>query len=198
MGDNAILLAILGALTTLFTVAGMQFKNMNVILITQIISNSLLMSQYIIEGGFSAGGVVIVAIVQTVISFVLTRKGIDFPVWLTAIFMVAFLVVTVIYYKGPLDILTCVAVWCFALAIIQKNSRICRAFSVANVTLWLIYDFGSASYSAAVTHIVVIAFLIVGICRLDLKEWGEVFAKLFKKDAKTQNAVSDSNNQTNA
>ena len=112
--------------------------------------------------------------------------------------MVAFLVVTVIYYKGPLDILTCLAVWCFALAIVQKNSRICRAFSVANVALWLIYDFGSQSYSAAVTHIVVIAFLIVGICRLDLREWREVFVSLSKKNAKNSDASFDGNDQTNA
>ena len=176
-----VILIILSVLTTAFTVCGMQFKNMNYILITQIISNSLLMAQYAINGGISAAGVVIVAIVQTIISFILTKKGIDFPYYLTAIFMVLFLVVTIIYYSGPFDIVSCVAVWCFAIAIVQKRSWICRAFSVCNVGLWLVYDFGTESYSAVLTHVVVITFIIVGIIRLDIPEWRALLAGLKKK-----------------
>jgi len=179
-----IILIILSVLTTLFTVLGMQFKNMTYILISQLASNTFLMLQYVIQGGISQGGVVIVAIVQTVISFILTKKNKDFPIYLTAIFMVLFAVVTAIYYKGPLDIVTCVAVWCFAIAIVQKKSRICRAFSAMNVILWLIYDFGSASYSAAATHIVVILFTVVAIIRLDLGEWRDILAGLFAKKSK--------------
>ena len=177
-----VILIVLSVLTTAFTVCGMQFKNMNYILITQIISNSLLMAQYAINGGLSAAGIVIVAIVQTIVSFILTKKGIDFPYYLTGIFMVLFLVVTIIYYTTPFDIVSCAAVWCFAIAIVQKNSRICRLFSVFNVGLWLIYDFGTASYSAVVTHIVVITFIIVGIIRLDIPEWRGVFDRLFKRN----------------
>jgi hypothetical protein len=172
---------VLAIFTTLFTVCGMQFKNMNYILASQLASNTLLMLQYLFKGGISAAGVVIVAIVQTVISFVLSRMNKDFPVWLTGIFMIAFAVVTAIYYKNALDLITCAAVWCFAIAIVQKRSWICRAFSALNVSLWLVYDILSTTYSAVVTHAVIIVFIAVGIIRLDLGEWKSFLSRIFGK-----------------
>lgn len=186
MEPMQITLLVLSVLTTLATVCGMQFKNMYYILISQLVSNTLLMLQYLFQDGISQAGIVIVAIVQTLISFILSTKNIEFPVWLTGVFMAAFVVVTVIYYKSPLDIVTCVAVWCFAIAIVQKKSWICRTFSALNVILWLIYDFGAAAYSAAATHLVIICFTAVAIIRLDRADWKAFIRSIFGKKSKDE------------
>ena len=176
MEANEIIALIISIFTTLFAVAGMQFKSMKVIIVSQLVSNSLLGAQYILEDQLSASGIVMVAILQTAISFVFNHKKKAFPVWLTAFFCVAFAVVSIVYYQSAWDLLPLCAVWFFAWAMVQKNSAVCRALSFFNITLWLTYDIFNAP-SAILTHAVILAFIVVGIIRQDRAEWARFFKK---------------------
>lgn len=171
---------IISIFTTISAVLGMQFKNMKYVIISQLIANSLLGIQYILDGTVAAGGIVFLAIVQTIIGFVFTSKQIAFPLWLTSIFVVGYTALTVITYTNPFDIVSMVAVWCFAFAIIQKNSAVCRVLTLTNATLWLVYDIGCAP-SAILTHSIIIIFIIVAIVRLDRAEWRRGFEKITAK-----------------
>ena len=161
---------IIAVFTTLFAIAGMQFKDMRVIIVSQIAANGLLAAQAILGGTASASGIIFLGIVQTVISFIFTAKKKDFPMWLTLIFVVGFTVITVIYFTNAFDILTCVAAWFFAIAIVQKNSAVCRLYSAINVALWLIYDI-FVMPSGMINHTIILCFIIVAIIRLDRAEW---------------------------
>ena len=182
MESNEIIALIISIFTTLFAVAGMQFKSMKVIIVSQLLANSLLGVQYILEDQLSASGIVMVAIVQTAISFVFNYKKKAFPIWLTSLFCVAFAVVSIISYQSAWDLLPLAAVWFFAWAMVQKNSAVCRVLSIFNLALWLTYDIFNAP-SAILTHAVIIAFVVVGIVRQDRAEWAAFFKKIFgKKD----------------
>jgi len=182
METNEIIALVVSIFTTLFAVAGMQFKSMKVIIVSQLLANSLLGVQYILEDRLSASGIVMVAIVLTALSFVFTYKKKDFPIWLTILFCVAFTVVSILSYQSAWDLLPLVAVWFFAWAMVQKNSAVCRILSLCNVSLWLIYDIALAP-SAILTHAVIIVFTVIGIVRQDRAEWAAFFKKIFgKKD----------------
>ena len=180
METNEIIALIISVFTTLFAVAGMQFKSMKVIIVSQLLSNSLLGVQYILEDQLSASGIVMVAIVLTILSFIFTHKKKDFPIWLTIVFCAAFTAVSVLSYQSAWDLLPLAAVWFFAWAMVQKNSAICRILSIFNVSLWLIYDIALAP-SAILTHSVIILFTVVAIIRQDRAEWARFFKKLFAK-----------------
>ena len=178
MTELEILSLILGVFNIAASVCSMQFKNMKYVLALQLVSNSILIVQYIIEDARSAVGVALVAIVQLVISFLLTRRGIAFPVWLTGIFMVGYAIVTALCFTSVYDLISCAAVWCFALSIVQKSSALCRAISAVNCMLWVTYDIICAP-TAIPTHAVITAFIIFGIIRLDRAEWREFFTRCF-------------------
>ncbi|MBR2019181.1 MAG: YgjV family protein [Clostridia bacterium] len=178
--NNEIIALIISIFTTLFAVAGMQFKSMKVIIVSQLLANTLLGVQYVLEDRLSASGIVMIAIVLTIISFVFSYKKMDFPIWLVIVFCVGFAVVSVLSYQNAWDILPLVAVWFFAWAMVQKNSAVCRILSLCNVLLWLIYDIALAP-SAILTHAVIIVFTVVGIIRQDRKEWAAFFKKIFGK-----------------
>ena len=178
--DSTHIALIISIFTTVAAVAGMQFKSMKYVIVSQLLANGLLGLQYILEGRINAGGIVFLAIVQTVVGFILTYKKIDFPVWLTIIFIVGYTAVAIIGYTSPFDILSCVAVWFFAIGIVQKRSSICRACSAINTILWLIYDIALAP-SGIVTHSVILVFIIVGIIRLDRGDWAAAFRKIASK-----------------
>lgn len=177
-----ILAYILGVFTTVFAVASMQFKNMKYVLICQLICNSILTMQYVLEDRVSVSGVVILAVVQTVVRFFFDKNGKPFPVWLTCVFIVGFTVVSVVMMTSPYDLITCAAVWLFAICIVQKRSSVARICSFGNTTLWLIYDILCAP-SAIFTHAVILVFVAFGIIRLDREDWKLFFAKFFKKSA---------------
>ena len=188
-----IIATVIGVITTAVAVLGMQFKNMKYILASQIVSNSLLVVQYLLQGTISGSGVVIIGIVQVAIGYVLGRMNKDFPLYLTVLFIVAHTVVSIISYSVPYDILALVAAWIFAISMVQKNSSVCRAMTLVNLSLWLVYDFGTGAYSAVLTHAVIVALTAVAVIRLDRGEWIGVARKLFCKEMQ-KNVVDECEN----
>lgn len=166
--------------TTLFTVAGMQFKNMKYILVSQIAANGLLGLQCILGGTISSGYITFFAVAQTIASFIFSWYKKSFPVWLTLLFCAGYGVITYFNFTNGFDILTCIAACFFALGIVQKNSAVCRVFSFMNVTLWLIYDI-MVMPSGILSHGIIICFITAAIIRLDRNEWKRAFAIIFRK-----------------
>lgn len=188
-----ILAYILGVFTTAFAVASMQFKNMKLVLLFQLICNSTLTAQYVLEDRVSVSGVVILAVIQTVVRFFFDSKGKPFPVWLTCVFIAGFTAVSLIMMSTPFDLITCVAVWFFAICIVQKKSSRARICSCINTILWLIYDILCAP-SAIFTHAVILVFVVVGIIRLDREEWKEFLGKIRGKQKNAEEAFVESEN----
>ncbi len=183
---------IIAVFTTIFTVAGMQFRNMRVILVSQLIANSLLATQCIIGGTSSAGAIVFLSIAQTVVSFVYNSCGKRFPVPLTISFMAGFTAITIIFFSTPFDILTLIAAWFFAICIVQEHSYICRFCAFSNTCLWLIYD-AFVMPSGLINHTVVGILIFATIIRLDRKEWKNVFARLKKTKKSTEKNPEQTN-----
>lgn len=180
---------IIAIFTTFFAVAGMQFRKMLAIRICLLLSNGLLALQCILGGTASAGGIVFLAIAQTVVSFVFDAKGKRFPIALTLVFMGGFSAVTVIYFSTFFDLLTMVAAWFFALAIVQERSHICRLFSLINTALWLIYDIFMMP-SGVVNHSVIAVLIAVSILRLDRSEWKQFFSRNCKEKNEEKEEIS--------
>ncbi|MBO5907444.1 MAG: YgjV family protein [Clostridia bacterium] len=176
-----IIATVIGVITTAVAVLGMQFKNMKYILATQIVSNSLLVVQYLLQGTMSGSGVVILGIVQVTIGYVLGRMNKDFPLYLTVIFIIGHTVISIVSYSVPYDVLSLVAAWVFAISMVQKSSSVCRAMTLLNLSLWLVYDFGTGAYSAVLTHAVIIVLTAVAVIRLDREAWKCAVKKIFKK-----------------
>jgi heme/copper-type cytochrome/quinol oxidase subunit 4 len=181
---------ILGIFTTVFAVASMQFKDMKYVLVCQLICNSILTAQYVIEDRVSVSGVVILAVIQTIVRFFFDMKHKPFPVWLTCVFIVGFTVVSIVMMKSPYDLITCAAVWFYAICVVQKRSSVARICSTVNTVLWLIYDILCAP-SAVVTHAVILVFIIAGIIRLDREDWKLFFSKIFGKGEKNAEKIEN-------
>ena len=170
-----------------FAVLGMQFKDMKVILVSQVIANGLLGIQCIIGGTAATGGVVFLGTLQTAVSFVFVYKKKSFPIWLTGLFILGYTAITVIGFfnpavtSSPLDILTMLASWFFAVSMVQEKSWLCRLYSLANLLLWIIYEI-ILMPSGLITHGIILPCTIVSILRNDRAEWKMLFSKIFRKD----------------
>lgn len=178
MFDTNTIAYVLGFFTTIIAILSMQFKSMTIVLFLQIISNFMLAIQYIIQGAISGTGIVALAIMQTVVCYIFNLKKRKFPNSLSFIFVLGYLTITVVTYKTIFDVFSFLALLVFVLSITQSESRLCRAFSLFNTLFWMIYDLGTGSYSAIITHASIFVFLIIGVIRLDIPEWKSYFSTL--------------------
>jgi hypothetical protein len=149
-------------------------------MVSMLAANGLLLLQYILENRISASGIVLIAILQSLVSTVFSCRKKPFPVWLTVLFMLGYAAVSVFTYSTPFDIFPLLAVWCFALGVVQKASAVCRIFTVFNSILWLVYDILLAP-AAVLTHAIVLLFTVVGILRHDRDEWRTAWHRLLAK-----------------
>ena len=167
-------------IATAATIASMQFKNMRYVLICQLLGNSLLGLKYVLEGTVSAGGVVFLAIIQTLCSFIFSVRRKTFPLWLNLLFMGGYIVITALCFANFMDIFPCLAVLLFAVGIVQRRSSICRFCSAVNTALWLVYDIVVVP-SAILMHFVVLCFIVIGMIRLDRDDYRALFSKTVSK-----------------
>ena len=174
---------IISVFVLFFTIAGLQFKDMRLVLSCLTLANCLLAAQCIIGGTLSTGAVVILATVQSIICFILSAKKIKVPLWLTLLFIAGYCAITVVGFfnpsvkSSPFDFVSMVAVWFFALEAVQEKSWICRIFSVGNTGLWLIYDIAVLP-SAVLNHAIILTTVIVGIIRNDRAEWASLIKRM--------------------
>ena len=189
---------IIALLTTGAAVWGMQCKKMKYVILGQIIANTLLGLQYVIEGAFSAAVTIPPALALTIISFYYDAKNKPIPKNLIKAFIGIFAAVIVgqsvieaVTGKAMLNavallltnILVFSALVFFVLSITRKKSYQARICSGTNCFLWLIYDIILAP-SAIITHGVILAFIIAGAIRLDRAEWRRMIACLRRGDVK--------------
>ena len=197
--DTTPLALIVSILTTAAAIWGMQCKKMKFVITGQLVANSLLGLQYVIENAWSAAYTLPFAISLSVISLVYTEKGKKLPSWVLYGFIGAFALVVALPLVLDADdfgakalisaLLMFAALIFFVLSITSTASYRARICSATNCLLWLIYDILNAP-SAILTHGVLLVFIAVGIIRLDRAEWRRFYERVVLKRAQPESAES--------
>lgn len=152
----------------LFALASMQFKNLKMVLACQIVSNVLCASTYFLLGGFSGAGICLIAILQSVVYFILNYKKIEPPLYVAIIFVCLFIGCSVVYYKSPIDLLSAGAAICFAISMAQKSSAKARIVYLLNPIFWTVYDIFTLAYVNTFIHGAIFVSTLFAIIRLDI------------------------------
>lgn len=159
---------ILGAFVFLLVFLSMQTRNITRVMLCQIGCNLLGTVSYILLGGFSGCGIYLVATLQSVVFFFIRKKGKQEPRWSYIIVFAAYIICSVISFKGPLDIVPAIAALLCALGILQKKATNYRIVMMLNGIVWIIYDIAVGAYTMLASHIVTVASALIGIIRFDI------------------------------
>lgn len=167
-------------LATIFSVWGMLCKKMTNLILGQLLANSLLCLQYVLENAWSAAYTLPPSIALLIISFIYNHKSKSIPKWITNTFIIIFggIVLFQILVRTKngwdfiflADVLVFAALVLFVICITREKSYQSRICTVINSLLWLTYDIICAP-SAILTHSVILLFTAIGIIRNDRKEW---------------------------
>ena len=164
---------ILGFIVFLFVFASMQTKNIQRVLLCQVGCNGLGMLSYILIGGLSGCGIYLVATIQSVLFYILRRKGKEEPRWLPPIIFVAYIGCSALTFHGLTDLIPMLAAVLCALGILQKKPTNYRIIMVLNGAVWMIYDFIVGAYTMLASHIFTVVSAAIGIIRLDILKQSE-------------------------
>ncbi len=151
-----------------------QFKNVKYVLLGEILCNFTIALSYVFLGGLSGAWICIVGGVQALIIYLANKHDLAKGKRniLTVLFAAAYVIGTVVVYRGWSDILSCACALLYIMAIIQTDSAKYRRFMAANSCLWIIYDFAVLAYVNIITHGMLLVSLIVAMIRLDRKTKG--------------------------
>ena len=135
-------------------------------------ANALIATSYLVGGsGLNGAASCYIGAIQSIINYFFDSKNKPLPKWLIVIYCMAFIVCNLIVGGfNPLGILAIVASLTFVMCIGQSSGAKYRFWTLFNITLWGVYDILSESYSALITHIVLLVFTIVGMIVHDRKK----------------------------
>ena len=157
----------LSIITAIVAVFMMQFKNLKWILLGQLTTNLLTAISYILLGGLSGGGICIIAIFQSSVMFFYNQKKKKPHLWVLALFIVAYLACSVIYYKSFIDIFSAISAICFAISVAMPSPFLSRLWYSFNPISWAIYDVATQAYGNLLIHTVVFISTVVALIRID-------------------------------
>ena len=161
---------IIGIFVFLSAIASMQFKNIVAVLVSQLICNGLGALNFILLGSYSGCGICIVALVQSIVYFLIRYRNKKAPTGVAVFFIFMFLLCSVVTYKTPTDLISGAAAMTCAFSLIQKNSTYYRVFMLANGLIWMVYDVNIGAYSMILSHAATFISAGIGMLRLDLKK----------------------------
>ena len=172
MGTLAFVLSLFGTVCICIP-SLLKGKNMSLILLFVFSANVLVATSYLLTGAFNGAASCFVGATQTIINYFFDRKNKPLPIWLISIYALAFIVSNLFVFERFTDILALVASLTFVMCIGQKNGAKYRFWTIVNSILWCIYVLLSKSYGAFVSHIILLAFTIVGMIIHDRKKNNE-------------------------
>lgn len=150
-------------------------KNMKTILFLVFSANVLVAASYLVGGSGINGAVsCFLGAAQAIINYFFDRKGMPLPKWLVAVYALAFICLNLILGGFTmLCVLAIAASLTFVMCIGQKNGAKYRFWTIVNTALWCLYDLLSHSFGAFLTHIIQLAFTVVGMLIHDVKKKAE-------------------------
>ena len=157
-------------ITGVLAIILMQFKNMKMILLFQIIVNLLAGVNYLLLGGDTGAIVSVIAIIQSVVMFLYSRKKKAPQRFVIIIFILSYIcasVYNIIVKTDPMEILPALAAVCFSASLVQQKPFLFRVWGALNPALWLPYDLYTASYVMFFVHLSILISSVVGMIRID-------------------------------
>ena len=163
---------ILGLLVLPAALLVQSFKRIRYILVGEIALNlAVAVSQLMLDGVAGAAQCVL-AIVQTVLLFLVENKSRRLTVAVTVLCMGIYTVAGILTYAHPCDLLPLLSSLSYSVAVMQRRPGAYRALKNINCAANLAYDIYIVAYSLMLTHGVLLIGGILLSVKLDLLRRG--------------------------
>ena len=162
---NFIVSQILGIIALILMCIGYFVKNKSQFLIIQIIANVFYATSYLFLGVFSAGIITLISIIRCVLIYFNDKKDLKIDKFIIPFFIVAYIVVGVIFWKSPFDIIPIITASLFTISFCIKNLKVMRYILLFPNCILVVFGICTMAYSVALLDFVETIVLVVAIIK---------------------------------
>jgi len=158
----------ISVITAALSALALQLKNMKQVLMLNIIANLLGALSFVLLGAYPGAAISSLAVFHVAIMYVYNKKGKKPGLPVIILFIILYILCSLLSYSSLLDILPVLAAACFAVGTAQENSTHFRFWNFMNPVFWMIYDLSVRAYGNFAVHVIIFISIVVGILRIDL------------------------------
>lgn len=166
---NFWLIQLVGLLGNLIVIGSMQFNNRKIVLWAQSVACVLWVIHYGYLGAMTAVFTNFISFARSLVFYHNEKKWAKSNIWLV-LFIVLFILNSILTWDGLHSILPGVAMSLTTWALWSKKMRVTRALYLIQSPFWLSYDIITASYSCALIEAIAFISYIVAVFRYDVRK----------------------------
>jgi uncharacterized membrane protein HdeD (DUF308 family) len=152
---------------------GLRKKNRMEILAFSCIYQALMVIQFTLLGGVMGIIASIIALLRNALFIYNEKKSKANPKWILAVFGVIAIVLTIIFYKSPVDILPCVLTLVGIYSYWASSTKVTRVGNIVISMCYIIYAIPFKSWFSIICEGYLIINTIVGYCKFESKKKSE-------------------------
>jgi len=149
------------------SVIALQMKTMKGLLIGHITINALAAFAYLLQKGYSAFAIGMIAVVQCCIMYLYDKKRMRPHLPVVLAFIALYASCSAIFYQSPIDLLSGSAAVLFAIGVACKRPVVARTWSALNAITWIVYDICLHAWGGLIMHAVILSSVLVAFVRVD-------------------------------
>ena len=165
---NFILAQIFGVIALVATSIG-YFCTRKTFLITQIICDLFYAAAFLVLNAVVAGILTIISAIRVIYLFWAESTNFKYRVHLLPLFVVASLIVAILFWQGWADIVPVISLTIFTFALALKNLQIMRYVLLIPNFVLMIYNIAITTYASAVLDLLEFLVIIVAIITFSKK-----------------------------
>ncbi len=150
-------------------VTSYQQKSHKNILVFQMVSGVLFTVHYLLLGAYTGAVMNLLGAMRSLVYSNRNKKWASNIIW-PICFSIAFAVSGVLTWANVFSVLPMIAMLLSSVVLWIENPKINRSLSIPSSSCWLLYNIKTVSYPGITTEIFVLASIIIGIIRLDIKK----------------------------
>jgi len=162
-----ILIRVFGILGMAGAVSSFQCKTHKQILLLSTLSELAFALQYILLGSYTGAAMNLMGCVRKLVFAQRVAKGKDNRIAIL-LFCVFFVIAGILTWQGPVSLFITAAKCITTIAYGSKHPFVIRTLNLFSNFAWLIYDWYALSYEGALSDLISIVSILLGIVRLDL------------------------------
>ena len=150
------------------SIIGIQLKAKRNILIALMLSGIFYGTGLLLGAQYSGAIICLLGALQTLISFILTKKNIPFPKWLVVVYLIIAIACGVATYGQIYDILPAATAVLYVFSLIQSKEKNIRRIILCIIVLWIIYGTITRVYPMVISDTINAASAIIAIVKYDI------------------------------
>ncbi len=165
-----ILAQVFALVACIFYTISMQCKDRKNILLLFIIGNVIGALGLFLLKAYAGSLIQVVFGIETFINYILEVKGKKNKPFLVAIYIMLSVIISIITFKGLIDLLPLVCALLHTITIIQEKERNIRYTNLASLVLWIPYYIIFAAWANLASTLCIIVSNIISIVRYDINK----------------------------